>query len=201
MQTRAHACRLLLALVAFLPGPVLAEEPVHGLVQLGYLVDRPESGGSTGDAQGYELVAGYEVAEKWVVFAEYDHIPHPLLPPSPGDTTENDYEAGGKFTYPVNPVLHWVTALGYEEERDTAASGPSRERGYDLVQGLRIEAAPRLELIADLHHETVGPASNEFVFGFVRRIGSRYAVVLVDEHSISEGRYSDIYDFGLRFYY
>ncbi len=201
MQVARLAYGVLWVLAAFLPGPVLAEEPVHGLIQLDYIMDRPEAGGSTGDAEGYAVTLGYEVAEKWVAFAEYERVPHPLLAPAFGDTTENDYEAGGKFTFPVNAILHWVTALGYEVEKDTAASGSSRESGYDFVQGLRIEAASHLELVADLHHETIGPATNELVLGFVRGFGSRYAVVAVGEHSVSQGRYSDSVHLGLRFYY
>lgn len=195
------AYRLVVSLAILLPGPALAAEPVHGLVQFDYIADRPPAGGRTGNAEGYAVTVGYEVAEDWIAFAEYERVPHPLLAPFSGDIVEQDYEAGGKFTYPLNPTLHWVTALAYEEEHDTAAGGSTTERGYDFVQGLRIEAASRLELITDLHHNTVGAASNELVLGFVQGFGSRFAFVGIAERSASEGRYADSYHLALRVYY
>ncbi|HEV2109906.1 MAG TPA: hypothetical protein VGT99_01020, partial [Gammaproteobacteria bacterium] len=129
------------------------------------------------------------------------HLSHPLLPPLSGYRDEDDYEAGAKFVYPLNDTWHWLTELAYQEEHDSSASGSTVERGYDFVQGLRIEAAPRLELIADLHHETAGSASNALVLGFIRGFGSRFGFVGEIERSHSNGRDSTSYHLGLRVYY
>lgn len=201
MQAEGLAYRVLFVLATILPGSALAEEPVRGLVQFDYVAHRPESGGDTGNAQGYEIAAGRVLPHDFVVFAEYEHLPHPLLAPLSGQRDEDDYEAGAKFTYPLNDTLHWLTELAYEEEHDSSASGTSVERGYDFVQGLRIEAAARLELIADLHHETVGSATNAVVLGFVRGFGSRFGFVGEIERSRSGGRDSTSYHLGVRVYY
>lgn len=185
-----------------LPPSVLAEEPVQGLVQLNYIADRPEAGGAAGNADGYALVGGYLLNPDLVAFGEYEHLPHPLLPPRIGDSVEDDYEAGLKLEYPLDfTPLKWVTALAYEVEHDTAPGGNSREQGYDFVQGLRIVVNPSLELITDLHHESVGGSSNKLVLGFVQGFGSRYAVEGEAEHSRSGGRFSNEYLLGIRFYY
>ena len=194
--------RLLFLWVATLPLPALSEEPVQGLVQLNYVADRPEAGGATGNADGYALVGGYLLTEDLVGFAEYEHIPHPLLPPRSGHSDEDDYEGGLKLEYPLDSTpLKWVTAFAYEVEHDTAPSGNSREQGYDFVQGLRIVVNPRLELITDLHYETVGGSSNKLVLGFVQDFGSRFAFEGEAEHSRSGGRFSNEYLLGVRFYY
>lgn len=194
--------RLLLLLAVTLPLQAQAEEPVHGLVQVNYVADRPEAGGATGNADGYALVAGYLLTPDLAGFGEYEHIPHPLLPPRVGDSVEDDYEAGLKLEYPIDSTpLKWVSALGFEVEHDTASAGNSREQGYDFVQGVRIVVNPRLELITDLHHETVGGSSNKLVLGFVQGFGSRFAFEGEAEHSRSGGRSSNEYLLGLRFYY
>jgi len=202
MRTDAFAYRLLLLLVlTLLPGPVLADQPTDGLVQYDYVSSRPQAGGDTGDAHGYELTVGYQLPADLVAFAEYEHLRHPFLPPAAGYRDEDDYETGAKLTHPLNATLLWVTALAYEEERDTAASGSSTERGYDFVQGLRVVVDPSLELIADLHHETVGPASNVVVLGFLQGFGSRYAIEVEAERSQSDGRFDNSFHLGLRVYY
>lgn len=198
---RLIQCLLLLFAVT-LPLPALAEEPVHGLVQVNYVADRPEAGGAAGDADGYALVAGYLLTPDLVGFGEYEHIPHPLLASRAGDSVEDDYEAGLKLEHPIDSTpLKWVSALAYEVEHDAAASGNSRERGYDFVQGLRIVVNPSLELITDLHHESVGGSSNKLVLGFVQGFGSRYAIEGEAEHSRNAGRFTNEYLLGIRFYY
>lgn len=201
MRVLGFTCRVLLAITLLLPGTVLADQPTDGLVQYDYVTTRPEANGATGDAHGYELTVGYQLPWDLVAFGEYEHLQHPFLAPASGDRDEDDYEAGAKLTYPLDATWLWVTALAYEEERDTAASATSTERGYDFVQGLRIVVNPRLELIADLHHETVGPASNEVVLGSLQGFGDRFALELEAERSQSEGRFDNSYHLGLRVYY
>lgn len=194
--------RLLWLLATLLPLPARCDGPVQGLVQLNYVADRPEAGGAAGNADGYALVAGYLLTPDLVGFGEYEHVPHPLLPHGSGDSVETDYEAGFKLEHPLDATpLKWVTALGYEVERDVAPAAASREQGYDFVQGLRIVVDPDLELILDLHHESVGGSANKLVLGFVQDFGSRYAVEGEVEHSRSGGRFSDEYLLGVRFYY
>lgn len=201
MSAKGLVYRVLFVSTVLLSGPVLAEQPTDGLVQYDYISTRPQAGGDTGDAHGYELTVGYQLPADMVAFGEYEHLRHPFLPPAAGYRDEADYEAGLKLTHPLNGTLLWVTALAYEEERDTAAGNASTERGYDFVQGLRIVVTPRLELVADLHHETVGPASNAVVLGFLQGLSDRFAFEVVAEHSQSEGRFDNSYHFGLRFYY
>lgn len=202
MRVVRLVCCLLWTCAAISPGPLRAEEPVQGLVQVNYVADRPQAGGATGNADGYALVAGYLLTADLVGFGEYEHVPHPLLPPHSGESVEEDYETGFKLEYPLDSVpLKWVTALGYEVERDTAPTANSQEQGYDLVQGLRIVINPGLELITDLHHESVGGPSNKLVLGFVQDFGTRFAVEGEAERSRSGGRFTDEYLLGIRFYY
>ncbi len=193
---------LLLLLAAILPMAAWSDDPVHGLVQVNYVADRPQAGGGSGAADGYALVAGYLLTPDLVGFGEYEHLPHPLVPSGSGDSVETDYEAGFKLEHPLDATpLKWVTALGYEIEHDAAPHGSSREQGYDFVQGLRIVVNPRLELITDLHHESVGGSTNKLVLGFVQGFGSHYALEGEAEHSRSGGRFSNEYLLGIRFYY
>lgn len=191
---------LLFALTALEPGLVRAAEPAHGLAQLDYIADRPEGGGEAREGNGYEVTIGYQLPGNLVAFGEYEHLRHSLPSPAFGSREETDYTAGLKLTYPANTRLRWVAALAYEEERDTAAIGATRERGYDFVQGLRILATSRLELVADLHHEVVGASSNAVALGFVQGLASRVAIECLFKRSYSEGRYDNSYHLGLRMY-
>ena len=190
----------LLWMMALRVGPALAQQAGHGVLELDYIADRPEAGGDVGDGYGYEVSAGYAVSGAVVVFGEYEHLLNGLEPRLPGSQEENDYESGIKLTRSVNSEVQWVTELAYEVADVEAAAVASAQRGYDLVQGLRIMPTPRLELIADLHYETVGPATTAVVLGFVQRFASRFAFEGILEHSRSEGRYDNNYRIGLRFY-
>lgn len=189
----------LLWMMALRAGPALAQQAGHGVLELDYIADRPEPG-DVGDGYGYEVTAGYAPSGAVVVFGEYEHLLNQLRPRLPGSQEENDYESGVKLTYSVTPKVEWVTALAYEVADVEAETVASAERGYDFVQGLRIMPTPRLELIADLHYETVGPATTAVVLGFVHRFASRFAFEGILEHSRSEGRYDNNYRVGLRFY-
>jgi hypothetical protein len=189
-------------LLGLLPlGAAQAEEPVRGFMQFGYLADRPAAGKDTGAGDGYALALAYELPDDFVLFTGYDHLPHPLLTPPAGDGHEDDYEAGAKFIYPVSESLRWVTALAYAEEHDSGPGGSSMERGYDVVQGLRIEATEHLELIADLHHSRVGSSSNALTLGCVQAVSPHFAVVGLYNHSRSKGLDDDSYELALRVYY
>lgn len=201
MSAKGLVYRVMFLFAVLLPGPALAEPPTDGLLQYDYIASRPQAGGATGDAYGYELTVGYQLPADLIAFGEYEHLRHPFLPPATGYRDEADYEAGLKLAHPLNSTLLWVTALAYEEERDTAATGDSTERGYEFVQGLRIVVNPGLELVADLHHEKLGSASNSLVLGFIQGFGSRFAVEGLAEHSQSEGRFDNSYHLGLRVYY
>ena len=203
MGTAAYLHRTLplLVLLTGFAGSGRAEEPVSGFVQAGYLADRPAAGKDTGAGDGYALAAAYELPHDFVVFVSYDHLPHPILTPPAGDGHEDDYDAGAKFIYPVSQDLRWVTALAYAEEHDHNPGGASTDRGYDFVQGLRIEATEHLELIADLHHSRVGSSSNALTLGFVQGLTPRFAVFGAYSHSRSKGLDDDSYELALRVYY
>ncbi|MGH8201880.1 MAG: hypothetical protein ACREVO_16205 [Steroidobacteraceae bacterium] len=200
MQAGRLAYVSLIWIMALRAGPALAQQAGHGVLEVDYIADRREAGAAAGDGYGYEVTAGYAPTGSVVVFGEYEHLLNALRPRLLGWQEENDYEPGVKLTYSVTPEVQWVTALGYEVADVEAAAVASAERGYDLVQGLRIMPTPRLELIADLHYETVGPATTAVVLGFVQRFASRFAFEGVLEHSRSEGRYDNNYRVGFRFY-
>jgi hypothetical protein len=187
-------------IIALRVGPALAQQPPRGVVELDYIADRPQAGGEAGDGYGYEITAGYQLAGPVAAFGEYKHLLNPLRPRTLGLVEENAYKGGLELTQPVTAKLHWVSALIYEAEHDAAGTGASTERGYDLIQGLRLEATPRLELIADLHYATVGRATNAVVVGFAEAIAPRFAFQCLLEHIRSGGRYDNSYRFGVLFY-
>lgn len=191
---------LLLCIMALRAGPALAQQAGHGVIELDYIADRPQGGGDVGDGYGYEATAAYAASGAVVLFGEYEHLLNTLPPRLLGLQEEKEYESGLKLTHYVTPRVAWVTELGYELAHVEAAAGASSDRGYELVQGLRIMPTPRLELIADLHYETVGAATTAIVVGFVQGFASRYAFEGILEHSRSEGRYDNNYRVGFRVY-
>jgi hypothetical protein len=203
MEMKKFLCQAwVILLLALLPlGAARAEEPVHGFVEAGYLADRPAAGKATGAGDGYALTVAYALPDDFLVFAGYDHLSHPVLSPPAGDGHEDDYEAGAKFVYPVSESLRWVTALAYAEERDHNPGGPSTDRGYDVVQGLRIEATEHLELVTDLHHSRIGSSSNALTLGLVQGFTPRFALAGFYNHSRSKGLDDDSYVLALRIYY
>lgn len=190
----------LFCVIAFRAAPTPAQQSARGVVELDYISDRPQAGGDTGDGYGYEVAVGYQLAGPVAAVGEYKHLLNPLRPLGLGLVEEGAYKAGLQLTQPVTPRLHWASALIYEVEHDAAVTGASTERGYDLIQGLRIEATPRLELIADLHYATAGRATNAVVVGFAAGITTRFALQCLLEHIRSAGRYDNSYRFGVLFF-
>lgn len=190
----------LLWIVALRAGPAPAQQAGRGVIELDSIADRPAARGGVGDGYGYEVTAAYAPTGAVTVFGEYEHLLNTLRPRLLGSQDENDFEPGLKLTYSMSAEVEWVSALAYEVADVETAAVASTERGYDLVQGLRIMPVPRLELIADLHYETVGSATNAVVLGFVRGFASRFAFEGIFEHSRSGGRYDNNYRLGLRFY-
>lgn len=201
MQAARLAYVSFFCVIAFRAGPALAQQSARGVVELDYIADRPQAGGDADNGYGYEVAVGYQVAGPVAAVGEYKHLLNPLRPHGLGLVEENAYKGGLELTQPVTPGLHWASALIYEVEHDAAVIGASTERGYDLIQGLRIEATPRLELIADLHYATVGRATNAIVVGFADAIAPRFALQCLLEHIRSAGRYDNSYRFGVLFYY
>lgn len=201
MRAGRLACTALLWIMTLRAGSALAQQAGHGVVELDYIADHPQAGGDIGDGYGYEATAAYAASGAVVVFGEYEHLLNKMAPRFPSLQEENEYESGIKLTHSATADVEWVTELGYELAHvEVAAGGASSERGYDLVQGVRILPAPRLELIADLHYETVGAATTAIVLGFVQGFASRYAFEGILEHSRSEGRYDNNYRIGFRVY-
>ena len=195
--------RLALAaiLAACLPMAAQAEEPTLGFLQLGYIDLHPDPAGGYDPGSGYSVLLARELPDDFIVLGEFAHTHKPAQLPAQGELSEDDYVVGGKYIHPLTEELRWVTALTYEQDRDRFAGATDTSQGYDFVQGLRVEASDRLELIADLHHSHIGSSKNALTLGLVYRWSFRFGGGLLYSRSDGAGLRDDTGTLFLRVYY